>query len=842
MYFYNNCKLKSHSEHLLVEHLTGVSNVGLDLAMFYNLDDHTRGLIKLIGMCHDFGKATKYFQKKLNGGTWELQKQNELDLANHGLISALFGFWVCNKLYTEEDALKVFLVIKKHHGNMSDMYKELSVSNKVKQLRKVAKQGFSDDCIKELNMIYEEFEVDVKGFLNWLLTEDLEEVMDEYVMLDDITGFSTSYEYIKLYISVCELYSILLTGDKMHLIGYSIKDKEGIDLDLTPKTVFNKTIIDCYKEDLISKLKANNKASGLFFDLKQLVSKEVKEVLECDDRTKGIYSLNVPTGVGKTLLAYEVAFELASRNSEFNTLIVYCLPYMSIIDQNYNVLKEILEFSGIDVTESKLLKYHSLAEIEYSISQQYEDTDITAKNKEGNELYLKNKGCTKCKDILVEGLIREIKLSDYDALFCRDNWQSNIVCTTFVQLFDTLFKASKNKVGSRFHRLRGSVLVLDELQCINPKYFKVLEEMLRFLVKEWGIRIVLVSATMPLLFEDNEKVELVPNKEKYFNMANRIQIFNHSDKDMKLSEFKDEMLDLINLNTNKSVLIVLNTVNSAKEVYRHIKSNTNRNVIYLSTEIYPILRLKLIDKIRNSQGNENYIVVSTQLVEAGVDIDMDIVVRDFSTLDSINQVGGRANRAGLKGLGELHLYYLVNEDHNNHPFCSYVYPQNLLALTKTLLTGKLVIEEKDIFGISQQYFRGVRKIVNSKDTYKDFNDYIENLKFETMRKKFKLIDDVDYGRVDFVICIDNECKKLVKCLENNIDLNEKPLTKLSKKALFKKLSGYTISAKEYDKEGNSVIGVRVLEDYGLLLVNEVGYDTESGLIRDSEGYSETSFL
>lgn len=171
------------------------------------------------------------------------------------------------------------------------------------------------------------------------------------------------------------------------------------------------------------------------------------------------------------------------------------------------------------------------------------------------------------------------------------------------------------------------------------KYYKIISQFIEILSKEYNCYIILVTATMPIILDT---IDLVEDKERYFRALNRIVIENHSETEVTLDEFKDIVLDDICENDDKSFLVVLNTVKSSKEVYNYIKENTDREIIYLSTEIYPKLRLEKIHKIKNS--DKKYIVVSTQLIEAGVDIDMDIVYRDFAPLDSINQTSGRANR------------------------------------------------------------------------------------------------------------------------------------------------------------------------------------------------------
>ena len=295
---------------------------------------------------------------------------------------------------------------------------------------------------------------------------------------------------------------------------------------------------------------------------------------------------------------------------------ILSLIHISVIDQNYEVLKDIVENNiNKEISSEDLMKFHSVVPIEYE-------------NFEG-----------------------------YDARFCFENWQSKIISTTFVQLLNTIFKIGKNSIVNRFHRLANSVIILDEVQAIDEKYYKIISEFINIMVRQYNCYIILVTATMPMLLDT---IDLIEDKEKYFRKLNRIEIINNSESEITLDEFEDIVLEDICENKDKSFLVVLNTVKSSKNIYKYLKENTDRDIMYLSTEIYPKLRLEKINKIKNSY--KKYVVVSTQLIEAGVDIDMDIVYRDFSTLDSINQTAGRANRNGVGGKGIVKLYKIVDND------------------------------------------------------------------------------------------------------------------------------------------------------------------------------------
>lgn len=787
MYCYN-FTLKSHSKHLLVEHLTGVSSIGVNLAKRVNLNKYDIEVINMLGMCHDFGKATKYFQDKLISG-----KSHEFD--KHGLISALFVYWLCKYKWGNCDlAIISYLLVKRHHGNLKNACDEtmLTSDELVRVKAQVSDFSLPKSSVEELNIIYKEFNINVYDFITWVKAIKSTSLKIDYLMFTKKIKDNELNIYTKMHL----YYSYLLSGDKMHLTTDNISAKLDLDLNLNIHKSYDDVIIGKVKSNMIKGIleKDPKQLNNKFFKMRQDISSELVDSLSlCKD--KNIFSLHVPTGSGKTYLAFETAFKLAYESSKgsFDRQIFYCLPFTSIIDQNYKVLKSILtEKLGREPDDTELMSHHSLSEIEYSIN-----------GDDGNL----------------------INLEGYDAKFCMENWQSSIVVTTFVKIFNTLFKASRNNVGNRFHRLIGSVIILDELQCIEPKYFKVIESMLKFLIENYQIKVILVSATMPLLFDKEDKFELIPNKEKYFLSTNRISIENNSQMETPLELFKDIVRCDIDSNHDKSFLIVLNTVKSSREVFDYLR-DCGRKVLYLSREIYPELRLEIIEKIRKSE--DKYVVVSTQLVETGVDIDMDIVYRDFAPFDSIVQVCGRANRNGNNSTnkGVVKLFRLIND--NGEQYSKYIYPASLLDLTNNLLKKYTVIEEKDLYILSETYFAGVRGRANLEDKHKDMLDMIQGLYLESFTKSFNLIENADFGYTDFIINIDEECNELINKLCSSTFIDRFEL-----KNIFKKLKRYTISTKMTDKDFGTP-KFTTIGKFNLFVIGKNSYSKARGVVRFKE--------
>lgn len=718
--------LKSHPHQTLKEHLEGVTQIALQIYDFDNTDQRLRDVLKKICMAHDFAKATTFFQDYLRyhelkekGMVEEGNHQSFGNEKNHALLSAFFAYWWLPPEYK----FIGFLIVKRHHGNIIDARDEVNLQDDIPNLKK----QIDDIQINSRDEVERIYGFNLQDFFDFINEKNIKSLRKRFLYLED-------HELSDLF-ELNYLYSLLLTADKMQLI------KEVPVLPEQKPSFY----VENYKNHLRQSIleKNPNLSKSDIFNAREMIFEEIKSELENINLEKeSFFSINVPTGSGKTLLAYYSALKIsenARKCFHHESHIIYALPYMSIIDQNYAELINIVKYNektSLEPKSSEILKHHSLSEIKY------ETEDLIYKN--------------------------------YDASFCFDNWQSKIITTTFVQLFNTIFKIGKNSISHRFHVLKNAVIILDEVQVIEEKYFPAVRLFMDVLARNYGVKFILVTATMPILMETHE---LVPNKKRYFKNLNRISIINHSDEEVTIEDFKKIVLDDIITMGDKSFLIVLNTIKCAKEVFLYLQENTNRKCIYLSTEIYPKARLEKISFIKNS--SEKVVVVSTQLIEAGVDIDMDIVYRDFSPLDSINQTAGRANRNGGNETGLVKIYRLKDESKGIF-FHSYIYPLFLTEITKKILDGRHEIHENEIFELNRTYSEEVIQKA-SFDVSDDICSYVKKLDLNKIRDSFELIKN-DYGSSkDIFIEADEECtyainkliylKKLAKKQGNSLEIN-----------------------------------------------------------------------
>lgn len=714
-------KLKSHvfndqkDDQLLYDHLEGVTKIALETMKYHGItDENVVNACKIICMCHDFGKSSTYFQDYLNG------KYNG-DLKQHGEISAYFAYYMLPK----EWKVIGFICVKRHHGNI-DIETSFFVPSNEENLMKICRNIKSNK--DELEKIYG---TNIDDFFNVMENGELiKEVRSSYRRRTSQMKKETIYNVEKDFIWFQYFWALLLTADKTQLITGKT---------FNCKNILCENLIRSYKDKIRDQL--IDKFPGieekyLFKVRDQIYNTVIESVSNLNLNKERIMSINVPTGTGKTISVYGAAFRLSERiRKEFGFIpnIIYSIPFMSVIDQNYDVLEKILKNSSINASSDLILKHHSMSPINYVDSEEKE-------------------------------------YRNYDARFLMENWQSTIVTTTFVQMFNALFKSGINGIMHKFHRLSGSIIILDEVQAIPPEYHLLIEDFFRILTEKFNCFIITVTATKPLFLEG---VELVKNNKEIFENMNRIVIENHTDEDVDLEVFEEIVEEEIEKNSEKSFLIIMNTVKSALNIYDYLKESKikKRKILYLSTEIIPLRRLEIINEIKNSR--QKYILVSTQLIEAGVDLDFDIIYRDFAPLDCINQSAGRANRNAINGKGIVKIYRIKNK--NSKYLSNHIYSEALLNASYNILKDRDVINESELWTINNEYFMKLREVTKNKcyEQYKEYCEYIKHINLKKIRK-LELIEE-NNNKIDVIVRYNDEVEKNIKIIENFKEYDEQDI-------------------------------------------------------------------
>lgn len=402
----------------------------------------------------------------------------------------------------------------------------------------------------------------------------------------------------------------------------------------------------------------------------------LKNCIKEGKQKEGIFRLTVPTGGGKTLTSLAFALEHAVKNHKDR--IIYVIPYTSIIEQNAQVFREILG-------EDNVLENH--CNVDYESSEEFKPMQLAS-----------------------------------------ENWDKPVVVTTNVQFFESLF-ANKSSKCRKLHNIANSVVILDEAQMLPMDYLKPCTAMLQELVDGYRTSIVLCTATQPTLdafFRENALIkELCPRMEEQFQFFQRVNYQN-------LGKIRwDDLLEKLKRENN--ALCIVNTKKAAQMIYKEIDGE---GIYHLSTSMYPKHRKRVLKKIRERlKNNEKCIVISTSLVEAGVDLDFARVYRQIAGLDSMIQAAGRCNREGKRKLSDSMVYIFDLEE--SYPVQS---QRQQMDVSKGILQDYADIA--DLKAITDYFTRLYHYRGTSLDKKKIMDEFQKmECNFAKVAKEFRLIEE-----------------------------------------------------------------------------------------------------
>lgn len=758
----------SHPNKTLLKHLTEVR----DYSISYVPKEY-KSAYEIIALCHDFGKYTTFFQRYLK----DKKKSN---LSNHGFISAIFGAYLGFKYFGEGSILPlmIYSVIINHHGSLESFSKNLPNS-----FKNLSKENFPPNVLKNVNIGYVQIE-DIKNNMNAIIMDmsklgikqGFTEFLNTSFIMEDTLCKLKKLDLLSVRNLKCEknyfvhqiLYSSLISADKISAANIPIFSEK----------------YTSFQEIYKARQTKFGKPKFSIDSIRTEIFENVLQKLEAVYKNNRIYSITAPTGTGKTITGFCAALKLKDMLGE-DRRIIYSLPFTSIIEQNYESIYNLLTtIDGFEKNHSMyIIKHHNLSTIEYeSEYRNYSKTEA---------------------ELLIE------------------NWNSGVVITTFVQLLETLV-GTRNRMLKKFNIIRGSIIILDEIQAIDIKYFSLVDYILKKACEYLDVYIIIMTATKPLIL--TESCELLDHNDIYFKEFNRTKLIIDI-KDKSIDQFIDEFISNLE---EKSYMIVCNTIDQSIEIYNSLKG-LNREIYYLSTNLLPIHRRERIKEIREKLMNdEKVILVSTQVVEAGVDLDFDVVIRDIGPIDSIIQCAGRCNRNNKNEIGEVYIKSIV--DKNGKPFGNYVYGNTLMNISKSLLKKQTIIYEKDYYKLINEYFKKIKEN-KSQQVSREYVESIYNLNFsdgECSLKTFSLITN-NPGYIDVFLIYDDVAESVYEeynRLSSIKDYNKKREIYLS---IQRYIKDYTISVPlKYAKiftQDNSLI---FLPKYGI----KDYYDDETGFKRE----------
>lgn len=366
----------------------------------------------------------------------------------------------------------------------------------------------------------------------------------------------------------------------------------------------------------LRELQNGKQSSRLINRLRQAMSEQCEQ-FACN--LPGIYTLSIPTGGGKTLASLRYA--LAHARKYGKQRIIYVVPYTTIIEQNVNTVRDILK------EEQYILEHHS------NIAMDDDDDEVEEGSPTDSQ---------------------RLKLA-------RDNWDSPVIFTTMVQYLNAFFAGGTRNIR-RLHRLTEAVVIFDEVQKVPTRSISLFNQAANFLKHYGHSTLLMCTATQPELDYVRHRLAIEPEGEMIANLDEVSQAFKRvelvdaaTNNPMGTEELADLVLE--RSADIDSVLVILNTKAVVRRLYQRLEElGPGIPVYHLSTSMCPAHRTVILDKVRKHLEQEEPVVcISTQLIEAGVDVSFRCVIRSLAGLDSIAQAAGRCNRHGRELLQYVYL-------------------------------------------------------------------------------------------------------------------------------------------------------------------------------------------
>lgn len=534
--------------------------------------------------------------------------------------------------------------------------------------------------------------------------------------------------------------------------------------------------------------KINSKLSSFSPETELQKSRSVlqKTVFDKINKDSEIFLLNLPTGSGKTLCSMKFALERAIRTEKKR--IIYVIPYNSIIDQTAEVFSSIFGESGFVLRHQSTFSYDDAKEMD----EDYRET---------------------------------IRLT-------TENWDAPIIVTTVVQFFESLY-GNKRRQLRKLHNMGDSIIVFDEAHMLPVEYLQPCLEGISFITKYINSEAILLSATLPdyrrmfhhYTIGDNTITDLIAPEEA----KNELELFEKCNY-KNIGEIEIEQL-LKNASKYPSSLIIVNRRKTARDLYE----NAIGKKFHLSTYMTGLDRINKIIEIKNAievqrekypdllevPAEERIVVISTSLIEAGVDLDFFVVFRELMGLDSILQSGGRCNREGKRTKGDVFIFELISPDRNIRQIS---YDGGKRNITKRILeSGALISSPEAVTEYYNRIFFMRKDAIEMNSLYeRNKGVKIDSIPFKTYAKEFHLIEDNSYS---IVVGIDEESENLIHCIREKKSCN------------MRRLQRYSFSVRKW--EFDDLVRQNVIDDFGSsiwILTNPDYYDRNIGIKFEATDY------
>ena len=671
---------------------------------------------------HDFGKVNSQFQidKMLNEEILKMEDKYNISGvlgSDHSLLSAsmfiAYYFGKITDLIEIVETKKIVIlfeilfalsyVISKHHGNLDsfeEYIEKLSRNNDENILKELKNISVSNGGIL-LQAFLEKETITI--FFNFIETYISERKKKENI---------SSQEAMSIFVFTKMMFSLLVASDYystnefMQEIKYEDFGNMG-NIDTIKKEYENSEIIksirDKEKNGIPNDEDINNFRTKIFLEAEKNLEK---------NKENNIFFLEAPTGSGKSNTALNLSLKLLDKDRR---KIFYVYPFNTLVEQNMNTLKNIFG---------------------------------------NNEEVIKNITVVNSITALTNKDSRDIPIEEYsDILMDRQFLNYPFIVTTHVGIFNTLIGNTKEDCMP-FYQLTDSVIVFDEIQAYKNTIWTEIIKILNSYAKLLNIKIIIMSATLPnlsYLLDEEEKnniSKLIENRDEYFNntiFKNRVEVNYDLLSEQKI-EYEELLQHIIknSLNSQK-ILIEFISKNDAKKFYELCENNEDLNVdheiLILTGEDNKARRNSIIKKINSK--DKKIILISTQLIEAGVDIDVDVGYKNISGLDNEEQFLGRINRSCKKS-GKAYFFYLTD--------AKKVYKNSIIIENKlNLFSDEMrdVLENKNFDVFYSKVLEILKRKAKEKINNDNFETIIFNKKFRLLKERMQLIEEQDDKKTYF---------------------------------------------------------------------------------------------
>ena len=701
---------------LLLDHLNGTSKLCRE-----NANEFWADIAEFVGQIHDIGKYTSGFQKRINGAE------------NIRVEHAICGAKEVAKAPPKSYVPMIEYCVAGHHSGLPDGGTKVD--------------GEEDSTLhgrmKRKTGDYSAYENEVK--LEYP-KDNLRELFDVSNQREIIERYSFFTRY---------LFSCLTDADFIDTERFVTPNTDrGIDGD------FQKAYEKVCKK--LNSFKIETKLQ----ESRSIIQEQVYKSVESN---ANVYTLNMPTGSGKTLCSIRAALKTAIENKKKR--IIYVIPYVSIIEQTAKVFEDIFG----DVLP--VLQHHS--------NYDFDDD----KNEDENE-------------ITSEKLKRSC-----------ENWDAKLIVTTNIQFFESLYHYKGRRLR-KLHNLADSVIIFDEIHMLPIDYIQPCLRAIGYVTKYLNSTAILMSATMP---NYDKFMERYMSGVKIENAVKDTSLFNVFDKCRYEYIGKCELASLAEkAQEYDNALIIVNKRKTARELYDICSGNK----YHLSTYMTPLHRSEIIAKIKEDIKNGiNTTVISTSLIEAGVDLDFKAVFREIAGIDNILQSGGRCNREGKMDIGDVFVFETDGGNYQTKKKSDIIIraniTRNLFEEFENISTDKCI---KEYYGRLLNYKE--KKIEENTITAIMGNDLrIDGIPFRTYAESFNFIDNQVIGIV-------------IPCDENRGLIKELKDGKLSVK---RNLQRYSASVNKDEFKELFQIGIIETLDCGVcILANTDYYKSDVGLALEND--------